>query len=83
LFSYRGDLILDPFNGTGTTTYVAKKLARSYIGIDVSKDYCKFAKERIETVVDLFDNEYIPRSKRLGKKKKVKEEKEEDLFNGI
>jgi len=83
LFSYRGDIVLDPFNGTGTTTYVAKKLARKYIGIDISEDYCSFAKERIETVVDLFDSEYIPRSKRLEKKKKDKEDKEEDLFDGI
>jgi|2_EtaG_2_1085320.scaffolds.fasta_scaffold00063_28 DNA modification methylase len=83
LFSYRDDVVLDPFNGSGTTTYVATKFARQYIGIDVSEDYCQYARERIETVVDLFDNEYIPRSKRLGKKKKVEKEKEEDLFNGI
>ena len=82
LFSYRGDLILDPFNGTGTTTYVAKKLARDYIGIDISEKYCQFAEERITTVVDLFESEYVPRSKRIEKKKKAKEDKQEDLFSG-
>ena len=82
LFSYRGDLILDPFNGSGTTTYVAKKFARNYIGIDISKDYCQFARERITTIVDLFENEYIPRSKRLEKTKRVEEE-QEDIFIGI
>jgi len=81
LFSYRGDLVLDPFNGSGTTTYMAKRLARNYIGIDISEDYCKFAEERIGTIVDLFDTEYVPRSKRINKKKKVKEKKE-DLFDG-
>ncbi|MDI6883508.1 MAG: site-specific DNA-methyltransferase [Patescibacteria group bacterium] len=46
LFSYKGDIILDPFNGIGTTTAVAKRLSRNYIGIDVSEDYCKKAEDR-------------------------------------
>jgi len=48
LFSYVGDLVLDPFNGVGTTTSVARKLHRSYIGIDISEQYCQRALERIE-----------------------------------
>lgn len=48
LFSYVGDLVLDPFNGVGTTTLVARKLRRNYIGIDVSEQYCQRALERIE-----------------------------------
>ena len=48
LFSYRNDLVLDPFNGAGTTSAVAKKLGRRYIGIDISEEYCKTAKQRIE-----------------------------------
>ena len=48
LFSYIGDLVLDPFNGMGTTTLVARKLNRNYIGIDISKQYCQKALERIE-----------------------------------
>jgi DNA modification methylase len=47
LFSYKGDVILDPFNGVGTTTVVAKRLSRVYLGIDISQEYCKKAKERI------------------------------------
>jgi len=46
LFSYKGDVILDPFNGVGTTTAVAKRLSRNYIGIDISEDYCKKAENR-------------------------------------
>jgi len=48
LFSYVGDLVLDPFNGVGTTTLVARKLKRNYIGIDVSQQYCQKALQRIE-----------------------------------
>jgi len=39
LFSYKNDVILDPFNGVGTTTAVAKKLGRKFLGIDISKEY--------------------------------------------
>ncbi len=52
LFSYRGDIILDPFNGVGTTTAVAKKLGRKYIGIDISKKYNKKAEKRLSDVQD-------------------------------
>ena len=46
LFSYRGDLVLDPFNGAGTTTRVARSLGRRFIGIDVSREYCETALAR-------------------------------------
>ena len=48
LFSYKNDVVLDPFNGVGTTTLVAKELKRGYLGIDVSGEYCKKAEDRIE-----------------------------------
>lgn len=51
LFSYQDDIVLDPFNGVGTTTLVAFKLKRKYIGIDISKEYCKTAKKRIDSVL--------------------------------
>lgn len=47
LFSYQGDIVLDPFNGVGTTTLVAHQTGRRYIGIDCSDEYCKTAKKRI------------------------------------
>lgn len=46
LFSYKGDIILDPFNGVGSTTAVARRLNRRYLGIDISKEYCQKAKKR-------------------------------------
>lgn len=48
LFSYQNDIVLDPFNGAGTTTLVAHKLRRRYIGIDISEEYCKTAEERLK-----------------------------------
>jgi DNA modification methylase len=48
-WSNEGDLILDPFAGSGTTCLAAKKLKRDYIGIDVSKEYCKIAEKRVKT----------------------------------
>lgn len=48
LFSYKGDIILDPFNGVGTTTAVAKKLSRNYLGIDTSSGYCRRAEKRLK-----------------------------------
>jgi len=48
LFSYRNDIILDPFNGLGTTAVVAKKLKRRYIGIDISEEYCKKSEDRLK-----------------------------------
>ncbi|MEA3460147.1 MAG: site-specific DNA-methyltransferase [Chloroflexota bacterium] len=48
LFSYIGDAVLDPFNGVGTTTLVAARLKRNYIGIDISEKYCQKARERLQ-----------------------------------
>lgn len=48
LFSYVEDIVLDPFNGAGTTTLVARKLNRKYMGVDISPNYCKTAQERIK-----------------------------------
>ena len=46
LFSYIGDLIFDPFLGSGTTTLVAEKLHRNYIGIEIDDTYYNLALER-------------------------------------
>ena len=50
LFSFENDVILDPFNGVGTTTKVAKQFNRRFIGIDVSEGYSKKAKDRLNGV---------------------------------
>lgn len=45
--SVPGNLILDPFAGSGTTALACKQQGKSYIGIDISEDYCKKARERL------------------------------------
>lgn len=45
--SREGDLILDPFNGGGTTGVVSKRLKRKYIGIDINNEFLKLTKKRI------------------------------------
>jgi len=52
LFSYKNDIVLDPFNGAGTTTLVAWKLHRRFIGIDVSDQYCDRALQRLAAVAE-------------------------------
>lgn len=47
-WSNPGDLVLDPFNGSGTTTKVARDLSREYIGIDISQEYCDIANQRLD-----------------------------------
>ena len=47
LFTKKGDLVLDPFAGSGTTAVVAKKLGRNYTMIDILKDCKEIAEERI------------------------------------
>ncbi len=51
----RGDVVLDPFFGTGTTGAVAKRLGRHFIGIERDSDYAKAAAERIAKVEVLAD----------------------------
>ncbi len=46
-WSNEGDVVLDPFSGSGTTCKMAKKNKRSYIGIDISEEYCKLAESII------------------------------------
>ena len=45
--SHTGDIILDPFCGSGTTCVAAKQLGRHYIGIEINPDYCKIAEDRL------------------------------------
>jgi site-specific DNA-methyltransferase (adenine-specific) len=47
LYSYVNDIVLDPFNGSGTTCVAAKLLKRHYVGFDISEEYCTLAEKRI------------------------------------
>lgn len=48
LFSYVGDVVLDPFMGSGTTLLAARECRRLAIGIDISEDYCAEAVRRLQ-----------------------------------
>jgi len=50
LGSKEGDIILDPFMGSGTTGAVSKRLGRSFIGIELDNDFFKIAKNRIDKI---------------------------------
>jgi len=51
LFTQPGDIVLDPFIGSGTTAVAAKQLGRHFVGIEKEADYCGVAVQRIGSVV--------------------------------
>ena len=46
-FSVKGDTIVDPFLGTGTTAIASELNERKYVGYEISKEYCQIAMKRI------------------------------------
>ncbi len=48
--SNESDIVLDPFSGSGTTCYVAKKLNRNYVGIEKNEEYFNISKKRIDSI---------------------------------
>ena len=50
--SERGDLVFDPFNGSGTTTVVAKKLGRHYLGVELEEIFCCYAQKRLDLATE-------------------------------
>ncbi|MCX8055028.1 MAG: site-specific DNA-methyltransferase [Ignavibacteria bacterium] len=48
LYSFKNDIILDPFIGSGTTAVAALKADRKFIGYDINKEYIELARKRIE-----------------------------------
>jgi site-specific DNA-methyltransferase (adenine-specific) len=54
-WSNKGDLVLDPMCGSGTTCKMAILSGRKYIGIDISEEYIKIAKNRIDNTLGMFN----------------------------
>lgn len=51
--SNKGDLVLDPFMGSGTTAVVAKRLGRDYVGFEVNKDYVILSLKRLDKRLEI------------------------------
>lgn len=51
LFTEEEDVVLDPFNGSGTSCVAAKLLSRYYLGIDTNSEYCQVATERLQKTI--------------------------------
>ncbi len=70
-----GDLVLDPFLGSGSTSVTAKKLGRHYIGVEREAQYCLWAEQRLEmaesdvTIQGYADGVFWERNSRPGKEK--------------
>ena len=64
----QGDIILDPFFGTGTTGVICKKLGRRFIGIEKNAEYIKEAKKRILKVKRIFNKDVKLDNKKISKK---------------
>ena len=50
LFTFKGDMVLDPFAGCGTTNKIAKELGRKSIAVEMSKEYCGLIRNKIRSV---------------------------------
>jgi len=50
--TYRNDVVLDPFAGSGTTAVASQILGRRWIGIEISPEYCEIARKRLKTSVE-------------------------------
>src|SRR5208282_3419272 len=63
-----GELVLDPFLGSGTTAVAALKLGRHFLGFEISEEYCRIARERIalvEAQPNLFEKPKLQMTKAL------------------
>ncbi len=61
LLTYKGDVVLDCFNGSGTTCFVAAALGRRFIGIDLSPLCCESARKRLATLDGMTEAEKYAR----------------------
>jgi site-specific DNA-methyltransferase (adenine-specific) len=52
ILSYKNDVVLDPFAGSGTSMVAAEILDRRWLGVELSENYCDVARKRVQSFVD-------------------------------
>jgi site-specific DNA-methyltransferase (adenine-specific) len=52
ILTYKNDIVLDPFSGSGTSLVAAETLGRRWIGLELSPNYCNVARERVRHFID-------------------------------
>ena len=78
--SNKGDIVLDPFIGSGTTCVVSNFLGRKWIGFDINPDYIKMSEERIKKGLSLLDS-FDPREQRTPRDLKSKNKQQSNLLS--
>jgi site-specific DNA-methyltransferase (adenine-specific) len=78
--SKENDVVLDPFSGTFTTSYVAKQLNRESIGIELQDEYVKIGLRRLQ-IADEFNGEKLEKEVRTFETAKQKSSNQATLFN--
>jgi site-specific DNA-methyltransferase (adenine-specific) len=56
LTTLEGQLVIDPFCGSGSTLLAAKKSGRKYIGFEINQEYARVARERLEKIYSRQDS---------------------------
>jgi site-specific DNA-methyltransferase (adenine-specific) len=52
ILSYKNDIVLDPFMGSGTSAVAAETLGRRWLGIELSPNYADIARKRVNSFID-------------------------------
>lgn len=74
-----GDTVLDPFSGTFTTSFVAKKLGRKSIGVEIEEEYVKIGLRRLE-ILTHYKNEELKPEKKSFTRQRTKQQNDSSLF---
>ena len=74
-----GDLVLDPFSGTFTTSYVAQLLGRNSVGIEIEEEYVKIGLRRLE-ISDIYNGEVLRRIPRIYEEQDTAHQQQLTLF---